>query len=96
MKLWVGLWVEVFRVFDANSMLTAVPSAAFAQKTLTLQQNMAEQRKQHIVPGKQLKAKGPNYEFCEVAPIMGTSMANAVANFYNPTGWISLRFTSGN
>ena len=51
--------LRFFRVFDANSMLTAVPSAAFAQKTLTLQQNMAEQRKQHIVPGKQLKGEGP-------------------------------------
>ncbi len=47
---------------------------------------MAEQSKLHIIPGKQLHANGPNYEFCEVAPIYGTSKANAVADFYNPTG----------
>ena len=68
------------------AVLTTVSSAAFAQETLTLEQNMSAQQKQHIIPGKHLKAKGPNYEFCEVAPIMGTSPANAVANFYNPTG----------
>src|ERR1035441_7819232 len=64
-------------------MLTAVCGAAFAQ---TAEQNMAAQSKQHIIPGKQLHAVGPNYEFCEVAPIVGTSKENAVANFYNPTG----------
>ena len=64
-------------------MLTAVCGAAFAQ---TAEQNMTAQSKQHIVPGKQLHAVGPNYEFCEVAPIVGTSKENAVANFYNPTG----------
>jgi hypothetical protein len=69
-----------------GGLLTLALSAAFSQETLTLQQNMAEQQKKHIIPGKQLKAKGPNYEFCEVAPVMGTSPANAVANFYNPTG----------
>jgi hypothetical protein len=68
------------------AMLTAICGAAFAQETLTLQQNMAAQIKQHGTPSKQIKAKGPNYEFCEVAPIVGTSMENAVANFYNPTG----------
>ena len=52
----------------------------------TVDQNMAEQSKRHIIPGKQLHATGPNYEFCEVAPIYGTSMENAVADFYNPTG----------
>ncbi len=66
--------------------LTAVCGAAFAQDTLTLQQNMAAQIKQHGTPSRQIKAKGPNYEFCEVAPIVGTSKENAVANFYNPTG----------
>jgi hypothetical protein len=68
-------------------MLTAVCSPALAQETLTVQQNMAAQIKQHAKPaGKPLKVKGPNYEFCEVAPIVGTSPENAVANFYNPTG----------
>jgi hypothetical protein len=42
-------------------------SAAFGQ---TLQENMAAQIKQHATPGKHIKAKGPNYEFCEVAPIL--------------------------
>jgi hypothetical protein len=56
-----------------------------AQTAPTVEQNMAEQRK-HIIAGKQLQAKGPDYQFCEVAPIMGTSKENAVANFYNPTG----------
>ena len=65
------------------AMLTAVCGAASAQ---TAEQNMAAQSKQHIIPGKQLHAVGPNYEFCEVAPIVGTSKENAVANFYNPTG----------
>src|SRR6266487_140439 len=60
--------------------------SAGAMRAQTLDQNMAELAKQHIVPGKQLHAVGPNYEFCEVAPIVGTSMQNAVANFYNPTG----------
>jgi hypothetical protein len=60
--------------------------AAGAMRAQTLEQNMAEQVKQHIIPGKQLHAVGPNYEFCEVAPFVGTSMEHAVANFYNPTG----------
>ena len=53
---------------------------------LTAEENMAEQARLHIIPGKKITAKGPNYQFCEVAPIIGTSMQNAVANFYNPTG----------
>jgi hypothetical protein len=53
---------------------------------LTVEQNMVEQHNLNVKPGKKLTAKGPNYQFCEVAPIMGTSMENAVANFYNPTG----------
>ncbi len=53
---------------------------------MTAKQNMAEQRKAHIISGKTLSAKGPNYQFCEVAPIIGTTKENAVANFYNPTG----------
>src|SRR5262249_53768782 len=59
---------------------------AGAQQALTVQQNMAEQSKKHIIPGKELHARGPNYQFCEVAPMVGTSKENAVANFYNPTG----------
>ncbi len=64
-------------------LMSALCGVSFAQ---TAEQNMAAQSKQHIIPGKQLHAKGPNYEFCEVAPIVGTSPENAVANFYNPTG----------
>ena len=37
------------------------------------EQNMAEPQKQHLVPGKQIHATGPNYQFCEVALIYGTS-----------------------
>jgi hypothetical protein len=68
------------------ALLTVAWSTAFAQETLTVQQNMAKQSKEHIIPGKTLHAKGPNYVFCEVAPFFGTSMENAVADFYNPTG----------
>ena len=50
------------------AMLIAVCGAAFAQ---TAEQNMAAQSKQHIIPGKQLHAVGPNYEFCEVASYRG-------------------------
>jgi hypothetical protein len=75
--------VQRFAVLAAISAVVLLSGAAFGQ---TLEENMAAQQKQHIIPGKQLKAKGPNYEFCEVAPIVGTSKANAVANFYNPTG----------
>lgn len=71
--------------------VTAVLSAFFATgyagaEQMTAEQNMEKQRKQHLISGKTLKAKGPNYQFCEVAPIMGTTKENAVANFYNPTG----------
>lgn len=77
---------KILFILGLVAMLAAMCGAAFAQGTLTLQQNMAAQAKKHVVPGKTLKAKGPNYEFCEVAPIVGTSPENAVANFYNPTG----------
>ena len=53
---------------------------------LTADENMVQQQKEHVVPGKQLKAKRPNYEFCEVGVIVGASPENAVVNFYNPTG----------
>jgi len=71
-----------------SAVLAAVLSAVLVTGAWgqTLEQNMTAQRKQHIIPGKELHAKGPNFEFCEVAPIMGTSKENAVANFYNPTG----------
>src|SRR5206468_5176629 len=65
------------------------PGSTSAQQTtgaMTVEQNMAAQAKSHVVPGKQVHATGPNYTFCEVAPIVGTSKENAVANFYNPTG----------
>ncbi|MGA7411253.1 MAG: hypothetical protein WBW33_12255 [Bryobacteraceae bacterium] len=75
--------VRRFGVPGAISAVVLLSSAAFAQ---TLEENMASQAKLHIVPGKKLHAKGPNYEFCEVAPFVGTSPQNAVANFYNPTG----------
>ena len=60
--------------------------ALFDHRCATVQENMAEQTRSHLIPGKQLHATGPNYEFCEVAPIYGTSEENAVADFYNPTG----------
>ena len=75
--------VQKFVVRAAISAVVLLSSAAFGQ---TLQENMAAQLKQHVTPGKHIKAKGPNYQFCEVAPIVGTSPENAVANFYNPTG----------
>lgn len=53
---------------------------------LTAEKNMQLLKEKHVIPGKSLTAKGPNYEFCEVATIVGTTEDNAVANFYNPTG----------
>jgi len=63
----------------------SAPEAAGAEQ-MTAEQNAAEQLKQHLIPGKTLTAKGPNYTFCEVAPVIGTTEENAVSNFYNPTG----------
>ena len=51
----------------------------------TAEQNMAEQQKLRLIPGKQIHATGPNYQFCEVGLFYGTSPENAVAVFYNPT-----------
>jgi hypothetical protein len=62
-----------------------VAGAVAAQQALTIEQNMDLQKKR-VVAGKVLNAKGPNYEFCEVGTIMGTSKENAVVNAYNPTG----------
>ena len=78
--------IFVVAVLSATSVTGYAGAEPVAAKQMTAEQNMAEQRKLHIIPGKTLKAKGPNYHFCEVAPIMGTSKENAVANFYNPTG----------
>ncbi len=75
--------VQRFAVLAAISAAVLLGTAAFGQ---TIQENMAAQIKQHAKPGKHIKAKGPNFEFCEVAPLVGTSPENAVANFYNPTG----------
>jgi hypothetical protein len=75
--------VQKLAALAAVSAVVFLGNAAFGQ---TLEENMAAQLKQHVTPGKHIKAKGPNYEFCEVAPIIGTSAENAVANFYNPTG----------
>jgi hypothetical protein len=72
----------VVAVFVGDLFLTGSARA----EELTVQQNMDEQKKMHIIPGKTLTAKGPNYQFCEVAPIHGTTKENAVADFYNPTG----------
>lgn len=68
------------------ALLAAVTGAVLVTGCATVEQNMAEQSKLHLIPGKEIDATGPNYEFCEVAPIYGTSMENAVADFYNPTG----------
>src|SRR6266545_1740048 len=82
-----GVTEGSWRVAIAVAVLCAALLSAGAVQAQTLEETMAEQRKQHIIPGKQLHvADARNYEFCEVAPILGTSMENAVANFYNPTG----------
>jgi hypothetical protein len=65
--------------------LAAVLAAAFVAGCATAEQNMAEQQKLRLVPGKQIYATGPNYQFCEVGLFYGTSAENAVAVFYNPT-----------
>jgi hypothetical protein len=79
--------LRISRVAAGLCSVVAVVTAGAvgAQQALTWQQNMEKQKKEHI-PGKELRATGPNYEFCEVAPIMGTSKENAVVNFYIPTG----------
>ncbi len=66
--------------------LAAAVGAVLLTGCSNAEQNMAKQSKQHLILGKQLHATGPNYQFCEVAPIYGTSKENAVADFYNPTG----------
>ena len=76
----VGKTVQKF------ALLAAVTGVVLLTGCATVEQNMAEQSKLHLIPGKEIHATGPNYEFCEVAPIYGTSMENAVADFYNPTG----------
>ena len=58
-------------------------AAAVSQQALTLEQNLAEYRK--TLKATERHATGPNYQFCEVAPIVGTSKENAVALFFNPT-----------
>lgn len=65
--------------------LAAVMAAVLLAGCNSAEQNMAEQSKQHLIPGKQIHVTGANYQFCEVAPIFGTSPENAVADFYNPT-----------
>ncbi|WP_295448766.1 hypothetical protein [uncultured Thiodictyon sp.] len=68
------------------AVLAAASAAAFIGGCATAEQNMAAQQKQHLIPGKQIQATGPNYQFCELGLFYGTSMENAVADFYNPTG----------
>lgn len=65
---------------------TSMFAGSVTAEELTVEKNMKESQKSHIIPGKKLTAKGPNYQFCEVATIVGTTKENAVANFYNPTG----------
>ena len=65
-------------VVTAGSLVTA--------DELTVEKNMKKQVELHQIEGESLKATGPNYQFCEVAPFIGTTKENAVANFYNPTG----------
>jgi hypothetical protein len=67
-------------------MLVTIAAAMALGACATAEQNMAKQEKVHLIPGKQLQATGPNYQFCEVAVFYGTSMENAVADFYSPTG----------
>jgi hypothetical protein len=67
------------------AILAAVSAAAVISGCATAEQNMAEQQKLHLVPGKQIYATGPNYQFCEVGLFYGTTPENAVAVFYNPT-----------
>jgi len=71
---------------DSQDKTTSTASEVAGAEEMTAAQNMAEQHKQHLIPGKTLTAKGPNYTFCEVAPVVGTTEENAVSNFYNPTG----------
>jgi hypothetical protein len=68
------------------ALLAAISGIVVLAACATAEQNMAEQQKLHLVPGKQLQANGPNYQFCEVALFYGTTPENAVAIFYNPTG----------
>ncbi len=64
---YVGKTVQMF------AGLAAVASALFVAGCATVEQNMAEQRKLHVIPGKQIHvANARGYQFCEVAPIYGT------------------------
>jgi hypothetical protein len=65
--------------------LAALAGAVYLAGCATAEQNMAEQQKLRLIPGKQIYATGPNYQFCEVGLFYGTSPDNAVAVFYNPT-----------
>jgi hypothetical protein len=65
--------------------LAVVAGAVYLAGCATAEQNMAEQRKLHLIPGKELHVYGPNYQFCEVGLFYGTTPDNAVAIFYNPT-----------
>jgi len=53
----------------------------------TLEQNLAEARQQHLVPGREIHMQDMRgYRFGEVALVTGSSPANAVANIWNTTG----------
>jgi hypothetical protein len=70
----------------AAALLCGSLAAGIGAQAQTVDENMAAQAKLHAIPGKQLTAQGPNYQFCEVGVIVGTTPENAVVNFYNPTG----------
>jgi len=54
---------------------------------VSLEQNMAAARREHLVPGREIHLQDMRgRQFCEVGLITGTSQDNAVANVWNTSG----------
>ena len=52
MKLWVGLWVEVFRVFDANPLKEMVGTRRLELLTSTVSINRLETNTLDVLPAR--------------------------------------------
>lgn len=77
----IGNTVQKLAVLFAVSILLFVAGCAM------LEQNIAESKKEYIIPSKEIHIVDMNnYPFCEIGLITGTSKSNAVANIWNTTG----------
>lgn len=69
------------------AVLFAVSILLFVAGCATLEQNIAESKKEYIIPRKEIHIVDMNNSpFCEIGLITGTSKPNAVANIWNTTG----------